>query len=79
VKDAESKEEPKTRLEWFNTLDEPYRTQAMQAMRRQHKGDYSRRMEMKYKDAFDALVTAFQRDSTEQGNKYWTDLLIELL
>jgi hypothetical protein len=61
------KKEPTTILEWLNTLEEPYRTQAI--------NNLDKGLEDTKSDSIDdALSRAFVWEGSKEGNDYWSNL-----
>lgn len=61
----------KTVKEWLETLDEPYRSQALENLDEEY-GD------MIEPNLAEALWGAFVWDDTPQGNDYWRDFVWSL-
>lgn len=57
----------KTIKEWFNTLEEPYKTQAL----KNTKADI---LSEKAEDLSDALLRAFIWIDSPEGHEYWDEL-----
>lgn len=60
----------KTIREHFNTLPEPYRTQAIENTKYQNFENLNKTSP----NVQESLLVAFYWDETKQGNEYWDDL-----
>ena len=68
----EEKVVTKTIEEWFNELEEPYRTQAIENTKKL--AEESGRLYESTDSLSEALISAFIWETSPEGHKYWSDL-----
>ena len=77
---SNTNQEAKTALEWFNTLIEPYKTQAIENTRNEN--EWRLNDPQLYGDPKTALAYSFSWENTEhlnQGFMYWNDFAFSLI
>lgn len=65
----------KTIREWFEELEEPYRTQAISNSKKFNPGG----LDLQDRSLSDALTSAFLWESTPEGHDYWHSLFLKLI
>ena len=65
------KQKEKTIKEWLNTLDEPYKSKAIQQTNKNI-------LELQCNSITDALLKMFEWESSEEGDLFWYNLYVTL-
>ena len=65
------KQKEKTIKQWLNTLDEPYKSKAIQQTNKNI-------LELQCNSITDALLKMFEWESSEEGDLFWDNLYVTL-
>ena len=65
------KQKEKTIKDWLNTLDEPYKSKAIQQTNKDI-------LELQCNSITDALLKMFEWESSEEGDLFWDNLYVTL-
>ena len=65
------KQKEKTIKQWLNTLDEPYKSKAIQQTNKDI-------LELQCNSITDALLKMFEWESSEEGDLFWDNLYVTL-